>query len=187
MIRHATPLDAESVAPLIFQAMPDIAYKIIGTIDKEKAISFLKTLFIQKNNQYSHENTFVFEKEGKILGSIVFYSGSKLELLRKPVLDLAYQLHKNKVFLEDETTTGETYIDTLSVNKTAQGKGIGSLLLQHLINYAKKQQLEKLCLLVEISNIKAQKMYKKNGFLAAEKTNLAGGVYLRMIHSAFLK
>jgi len=39
MIRPATPIDAPAVAPLMFQAMEEIVYKMIGKDHKEEAIA----------------------------------------------------------------------------------------------------------------------------------------------------
>ena len=44
MIRNATPCDALAVAPLMFQAMEEIVYKMIGKPHKEEAIALLAQL-----------------------------------------------------------------------------------------------------------------------------------------------
>ncbi|WP_372474047.1 GNAT family N-acetyltransferase [Capnocytophaga sp. ARDL2] len=182
MIRFAKPEDAEEVAPLMFQAMEDIVYKIIGKNNKNEGILFLKQLFESENNQYSYQNAIVYVENEKILGSIVFYDGGKLISLRKPVLDLAEQRFGNKVQMEDETQTGETYIDTLSVAPQTQGKGIGTKLLHYLINYVQQHQLPKLTLLVDTTNPNAKKLYSRLGFVEVGEQTLAGGTYLQMVY-----
>ena len=51
MIRTATPNDAPLVAPLIYQAMPEVLTKLIGTDNKKEGIFFLERLFTQEKNQ----------------------------------------------------------------------------------------------------------------------------------------
>jgi len=132
MIRNATPRDALAVAPLMFQAMEEIVYKMIGKPHKEEAIAMLAQLFAQKGNQYSYENAWVYEEAGSVVGSVIAYDGAQLHTLRAPVLALIRNSYGIDIVLEDETTAGELYIDTLSVLPTAQGQGIGRKLFQHL-------------------------------------------------------
>ncbi len=55
---------------------------------------------------------------------------------------------------------------TLVVNEGWQGKGIGTLLLQHLIDWAKSSStIEKIELSVRASNARAIGLYKKMGFV----------------------
>ena len=88
MIRNATPTDVLAVAPLMFQAMEEIVYKMIGKPHKEEAIDLLAQLFTQKNNQYSYENAWVYEEGGSVIGSVIAYEGSQLHALRATVLAL---------------------------------------------------------------------------------------------------
>lgn len=181
MIRFANKNDADFVAPLIFQAMEEIVFKIIGKEDKKEAVSFLKKLFIQEENQYSYTNTIVFEENQNVIGSLVFYDGAKLRQLRNPVLSLAYQRYRHQVTLEDETQAGEIYIDTLSVNPIAQGKGIGSQLISFLKEYVLANNLGNIGLLVDEKNIQAERLYTRLGFYHTHNQSLAGSLYKHLI------
>ena len=170
MIRNATPTDALAVAPLMFQAMEEIVYKMIGKPHKEEAIDLLAQLFVQKNNQYSYENAWVYEEAGSVIGSVIAYDGAQLHALRAPVLAL-------DIGLEDETSAGELYIDTLSVLPTAQGRGIGSKLVRHLCEVSSQP----LGLLVDVNNPEAERLYTRLGFEYLNHQELAGGVYKHLI------
>ncbi|MDO5105084.1 GNAT family N-acetyltransferase [Capnocytophaga sp.] len=181
MIRFATKNDADFVAPLMFQAMEEIVFKLIGKEDENQAVSFLKTLFLEEKNQYSYQNTIVFEEDNAVIGSLVFYDGADLEHFRKPVLTLAEQISGRKIAVEDETSAGEIYIDTVSVSPRGQGKGIGSQLISFLQNYVAENQLGKIGLLVDENNPKAEKLYTRLGFVYANNQTLAGGNYKHLV------
>ena len=173
MIRPATPTDASAVAPLMFQAMEEIVYKMIGKDHKEEAIALLQKLFEQEDNQYSYKNAWVYEEEGAVIGSIIAYDGAHLHRLRAPVLALIRSSYGIDIVLEDETAAGELYIDTLSVLPTAQGRGIGSQLVRHLC----KVSTQPLGLLVDVNNPEAERLYSRLGFEYANHQELAGGRY----------
>lgn len=181
MIRFASQNDADYVAPLMFQAMEDIVFKLIGEKNEKKAIFFLKTLFIQKHNQYSYQNTIVFEENNQVIGSLVFYDGANLHQLRQPVLTLSEQISGRKINVEDETSAGEIYIDTVSVSREGQGKGIGSQLIDFLKEYATENKLPKIGLLVDQNNPKAERLYTRLGFVYVNNQSLAGGSYKRLV------
>ena len=177
MIRNATPCDALAVAPLMFQAMEEIVYKMIGKPHKEEAIDLLAQLFTQKNNQYSYENAWVYEEAGSVIGSVIAYDGAQLHALRAPVLALIRSSYGIDIVLEDETNEGELYIDTLSVLPTAQGKGIGSKLITHL----KKVATQPIGLLVDVQNPEAERLYTRLGFEYVNEQMLAGGRYKHLV------
>ena len=181
MIRTAFPQDAPSVAPLMFQAMSDIVFKLINRNDPKEATRFLERLFIEKNNQYSYENTLVYEKDNQILGSLVYYNGAHIATLSQTVFDFVHSSYGHHIRLEPETQAGEYYIDTLSVSPKAQGKGIGSSLLLHL-----KEQLkgETIGLLVSMENPQAEKLYQRMGFVYADMKMLAGAPYKHLIYQS---
>ena len=181
MIRTATPADAPFVAPLMFQAMSEIVFKLIQREDPHESVRFLERLFLKQNNQYSYENTLVYEKDKQILGSLVYYNGAHIDPLSQSVFDFVKASYGHNIRLEKETQAGEFYIDTLSVSPKAQGKGIGSSLLLHL-----KEQLkgETIGLLVSMDNPKAEKLYLRMGFVYADMKMLAGAPYKHLVYQS---
>ena len=177
MIRPATPTDASAVAPLMFQAMEEIVYKMIGKEHREDAIALLQNLFEQEGNQYSYKNAWVYEENNTVIGSVIAYDGGHLHTLRAPVLALIRSSYGIDIVLEDETAEGELYIDTLSVLPTAQGRGIGSKLVRHLCEVSSQP----LGLLVDVNNPEAERLYTRLGFEYANHQELAGGRYKHLI------
>ena len=181
-IRFAKKSDYKSVTPLILQAMEDLAMKFTQSSTIEKAIPLFDYFFQLENNQYSYENTLVYEENGEIIGSIIAYDGSKLNELRKPFLDFLkanFNFHQTP---EDETEDGEYYLDNLSVSAQHQGKGVGKKLIEAMLNLAKEKGFEKVGLLVDVENPSAKKLYERIGFQIVGKKDLMGGKYEHLVY-----
>ena len=83
--------------------------------------------------------------------------------------------HYNKHFIpEDETQAGEFYLDCIAVNPNFCGKGIGTAMLQFLIQEFVINKEGKLGLLVDENNPLAKKLYLRLGFVYKETKTLFG-------------
>lgn len=177
-IRPAYPNDYKQVAQLIVQAMEDLACTFANTNDPKKTLPLFEHFFKEPANQYSFENTLVYEIEGEIAGSITVYDGSLLPKYRKPFLEyIALNYNVTDLVIENETLIGELYIDTISVFPKFQGKGIGKKLILATIANAKIEGNKKIGLLVDFKNPSAKKLYSALGFESVGKKQLGDGVY----------
>lgn len=174
IIRKAVLEDSKYIAPILLLAMEDIVYKFIGHADYQAALNFLLYFVERENNQYSYQNCFVAEEENEIIGAVNLYEGRNLSQLRKPVIEYVRSNFNPNFNPEDETQNGEFYIDALGVNPNYQGKGIGSKLLQFLIQEYVTQKHQTLGLLVEEDNPNAKKLYLKLGFKVVGQNTLVG-------------
>jgi ribosomal protein S18 acetylase RimI-like enzyme len=182
MIRKATPGDAVQVVPLILQAMGELAVKFAGSDNPETINNLFQLFFKLPGNQYSFENTLVFAEGETILGSINAYDGAKLAVLHEPFLKyLNINSNSDLRDSEQETNSGEFYIDTVSVKPEAQGKGIGKLLIFEAIKWAKEMNHTKAGLLVELNNPKALKLYQHIGFEIKNEKTFMDGKYHHMV------
>lgn len=181
MIRLARSSDYRQVAPLIVQAMEDLAIKFTQSSDLTNAIPVFEYFFQQKGNQYSFENTLVFEENGEVIGSITGYDGSKLNELRSPFLNHLYREFGFEQMPEDETEAGEFYLDTVSVSVKHQRKGIGRKLIEAMIQYAIGKGFDKVGLLVDMNNPSAKKLYQQIGFKVVKSKKLMGGSYEHLV------
>ena len=177
-IRPARPEDFRQVAPLIVQAMEDLACTFTNTNAPEKSYPLFEHFFQKKTNQYSFEHTLVYEENDEIMGSITFYDGKLLPQYRAPFLQHIAEKYKvTDLVIDDETNPGEVYIDTLSVAPQQQGKGIGKKLLAAAIQHAKTEGHEKIGLLVDFKNPNAKKLYVGLGFESIGTKKLGSNVY----------
>ncbi|MDX8554514.1 GNAT family N-acetyltransferase [Tenacibaculum sp. 1B UA] len=172
IIRKATTKDAKEIATCMMLAMEEIVYKFIGENSTEKALHFLESLIIQKNNQYSYENCWIIEDNNKVIAATNIYNGADLEKLRAPVASVIKTMFNQTLVYEKETQPGEYYIDCIGVNPSFQGKGVGSKILQFLIDEYVHKKNETLGLLVDKDNPNAKKLYLKLGFKVVGKKTL---------------
>jgi len=174
VIRRAKIEDSKVIASHMMLAMGDIVYKFIGENSTEKAFQFLEYLIIKKRNQYSFENCWVVEDEKEIVALANVYNGKKLQQLRAPVAATIKLMFDREFHPEDETQTGEYYIDCIAVQPKQQGKGIGCKLFEFLIlEYVHKRNIT-LGLLVEEYNTDAKRLYLKLGFELVGNKTLTG-------------
>jgi ribosomal protein S18 acetylase RimI-like enzyme len=134
IIRKATIKDSAFIATHLLLAMEDIVYQFIGGRDFNKAKEFMLYFAARANNQYSYENCWVAEEDQEVVGTVNLYDGARLIELRQPVVDYIKSQFHPSFTPEDETGPGEYYIDTLGVHPKQQGKGIGSKMLQFLVD-----------------------------------------------------
>ncbi len=173
-VRKAILNDSEIIATYLLLAMEDIVYKFIGEEDAEKAKEFMLHFVEKDSNQYSYQNCWVVEDNMKVVAAINLYNGARLSELRQPVIEYLRNKFDKDFNPEDETQAGEYYIDSLGVNPNQQSKGIGTKLLQYVINEYVNKHCQTLGLLVDEINPNAKRLYLKLGFKSVGKRVLFG-------------
>ena len=182
-IRKATENDAQAIARLLLDAMEDIVYAFIGERDHAKARAFMCYFVGTENNQYSLENCRVAEIDGEVVGAVNVYDGAMLAELRRPVVEYIRDKYIRDFPQGDQTEAGEYYLDTLSVDKNYRCRGIGSGILQFVIDEYVHRQGRILGLLVDDDNPDAKRLYLKLGFKPAGRKIFFGK---RMEHLQFM-
>jgi len=174
IIRKATLQDSAFIATHLLLAMQEIVYKFVGEKDPAIANELMLHFAKMEGNQYSYQNCWVAEDEKEVLASVNLYDGARLHELRAPVLEHIRRQFNRELKPEDETEAGEYYIDSFGVNPDKQGKGVGSKMLQFLIEEFVNKRNETLGLLVDEENANARRLYLRLGFKSAGKKTLFG-------------
>lgn len=174
LIRKATQNDSKFIATYLLLAMEDIVYKFIGSKDSAKAAKFMLHFVQQPNNQYSYQNCWVAEINSEVVAAANLYDGARLDELRLPVARHIRSEFSKDFEPEDETQAGEYYIDSLGVSTSQRGKGVGSKVLQFLIDEYANKQRKTLGLLVDEENQNARRLYLKMGFKLVGRKLLFG-------------
>ena len=164
IIRKAVYADVESIATHLFLAMQEIVYGFIGEADSSKGIAFMLHFVEKENNQYSYQNCWLVEEDRSVVAAVNIYDGARLQELRLPVIEYIRSRFNRDFDPEDETQAGEFYLDTLAVDPRRQGRGIGTHLLQFVINEFVTKQNKTLGLLVDETNPSAKRLYVRLGF-----------------------
>lgn len=172
--RTAEFKDITVIKDHLFLAMEDLAYYMIGQKDQALGKRLFQDMLMLPKSQYSYTNCYVLEIGNQVVASINIYDGAQLEELRKPVLHYLKQEYQREIQPEDETQAGEMYIDTFGVDPFMQGKGLGSTILQQVIQLIVHEQGKTLGLLVDDDNPKAKRLYERLGFTVVGRKTLMG-------------
>lgn len=130
-------------------------YKIISNINQDSIREFLWSCdkdFIPRLSQRIEINTY----SKKIYEYANVYCVIVSEQIRAMCA----------IYLNNEK---EGFITSFNVVKTSQNNGYGTILMQYVLNEAKKQKYTTVALKVDCNNQKAINFYKKNLFFIEEK------------------
>lgn len=63
-------------------------------------------------------------------------------------------------------------IGLVAIHEDFQHRGIGSVMMRHVIHYSKKMQIEKLSVATQLDNVPACRLYEKSGFIVESVTDV---------------
>ena len=121
-------------------------------------------LAAREKAQYGYHNTLIAEVDGVAAGAIVGYDGAQLKELREPIFELLERHLDSPPKIEDETEAGEFYLDSLGVLPRFRGLGVGRRLLTTMRDKAFAAGHERVGLLVDFDNPRAEQLYTSLGF-----------------------
>ncbi len=183
-IRPARPEDAAEVAPLMYDAMEDIAHTIAGTTDLPATFDALEELFRLNEGRLSFANTLICEDDsGRAAGFLLSYGGDDAKSLDEPLLRRLQERGLPTDGLVPEARPGEYYLDSLAVSGAYRGAGIGTRLIQAFEERAASLGWRQTMLVVERENIKARALYERLGYREDGSIELSGHLYDRMVKS----
>jgi ribosomal protein S18 acetylase RimI-like enzyme len=181
LVRQATAQDAQQIAPLIYEAIGDIAVRLTGMREDKDILSGLEDLVRSEDNRHSYLNTYVVYEEEKILGIIVLYDGKTGKELDGCLAKKLQEKHGSSYHIDREAHDEEYYIDTICVAPDARGRGIGTMLLRFAEQQAQKLGYTKLSLNVETEKTKARRLYEREGFVFTEPWEIVGEPFYHMV------
>lgn len=165
-IREGVPTDAPFVASVVMMAIGgDATHPFHGIVNELSA---------RDDAQYSYCNALVAEVDGCVAGAIVGYDGARLHELREPLQRLFVERTGEEIKIEEETSAGEFYLDSFAVSPQYRGLGIGSRLLVAARDRAFSAGFERVGLLVDFENPRAEKLYASLGFVRVNATTFLG-------------
>lgn len=180
-IRKAKPSDSPKIAPLIYDAIGDIAFRITGENNIEKMFSKLEQLITQEDNRHSYLNTFVAANDDEILGIAVLYDGKTGNALDRQLEKTTFEKYGTEIKIDVEAYDEEFYIDTVCIDKAYRGKGIGTALLSFAEEEGKRRGYKLLSLNVEEQKERARALYNRIGFVATEPWTIIDEPFIHMV------
>lgn len=166
VIRPATQDDATLIAQVLAMALDgDGSHPLFDIFCQ---------LSRRDDTQYSYRNTLVAEVEGSAAGAIVGYDGAKLHHLRRALEEILRDIYGEEFILEEETSAGEFYIDSVAILPEFRGLGIGQILISTMCNDAFAAGFNKVGLLVDFDNPRAESLYTSLGFKRVNPTTFLG-------------
>ena len=165
-IREAVAADAPLVGRVVLMAL--------HYDETHPLASIFAHLAAREVSQYSYRNALVAEVDGETVGAIIGYDGARLEELRKPLYELMIEKFGSVRPVEDETSAGEFYLDSIAVLPQWRGRGVGGALLSAARDRAFAAGHERVGLIVDFANPRAEALYNSLGFERVNATKFLG-------------
>lgn len=171
VIRPATKDDALFIARGFHTAM------LYEDTDEEVLRIFASEICTREDVLYSWRNTWIVECESVACGMLTAYDGAGYHSMRVLTQTLIKEcLGTEFPGMEDESQTGEFYLDSLAVLPEHRGHGLGRKLLRFAIEKGLSMGL-KVTLAVDPVNTRAQGLYRSLGFEPAGELFIFGHTY----------
>ena len=161
-IRAAKKSDAPIIAQVVALAIGD--ENAIKNYCGENYIALLIQITEHEHSQYSYLNTLIAEIGNTPIGAVIGYDGAKLHELRATTYSIIYDALGRTPSIPDETEAGEFYLDSLAVLPEHREKGIGKQLITALCKRAFSIGHERVGLIVDFDNPRAEALYTSLGF-----------------------
>lgn len=171
LIRKAKPEDAENFVKFVIETDPEFFPMFFG----KNYHGLLKKIFVIKENLFSYQNVKVIESDNKVAGMVLRYDWAikKEQALKTGLLLLKFSgfdlfkrlfIYLNLDNLSGKIRENECYISNLAIFSEFRNKGLGTLLLKDVENWAKERGNKKLVLEAYIDNVGAIRLYQRFGF-----------------------
>lgn len=176
-IREATKAQAAEIANLIMTAMTnDCCLYFCGEGHGLEDFRSMMTMLVEhENSQYSYKNTIVAMDADSVVGISVSYDGGRLHELRRAFIEAAKKyIGKDHSGMDDETQSGELYLDSLAILPAYRRQSIARRLLMATKARAEQMKLPCVGLLVDKDNPVGEALYASVGFRYANESQWGG-------------
>lgn len=181
LIRPALLNEATHIAPLVYEAIGDIALRLTGERTSQNVLSVLEQLIMRTDNRHTYQNTHVAMEGERVLGILVLYDGVKGAKLDVQLQKWLQQKKAPSIKIDVEAHSDEYYIDTICTHASARGLGIGTKLLTYAEELARAKGYKKLALNVELEKDLARRLYERMGFVITEPWTIINEPYHHMV------
>lgn len=181
LFRPATAADADDAVPLIYSSGPAAFDFVFSVPGKATAIDFLRAAFADGRGEFGFRNHVVGLVDGALVAAGAAWSGASTlafsgaaarQILRcyGPVAGtgvIARGLRVESVV--QPPTRACWYLAHLGVRPDLRGRGIGDMLVRHLLASGRHRGLSIAALDVAVTNPRAQSLYERLGFRVTQE------------------
>ncbi|MCP8464039.1 GNAT family N-acetyltransferase [Pseudomonas sp. ZM23] len=173
--RPARPADVDAAVPLIYSSGPEAFDYAFARPGRNNAQDFLRYAFAQGSGQFGWRQHWVGELDGRVVAAGTVFGGEQnlgylLAASRQilgffgagslPVIRRGLQLER--IICPPPRRT--LYLAHLGVTPELRGEGLGSQLIDHLLQRGRRAGVSMAALDVSAANPKAQALYERLGF-----------------------
>ena len=182
IIREARPVDAPQIAPLMNLIYDEMALTDLEDVPGPDLLKVITAAYRTRTYLSGAATTVVAEANGQVVGVAFGYPGEREDIVDDVMADLTAQstAFDEPYEAESETSAGEWYLDSLAVDPTYQGHGIGRQLLQALPHYARRDRQAVIGLNVDRENPGAYRLYDRMGYQVTGTQTIGDHVYDHM-------
>lgn len=175
--RPARSDDAEAAVPLIYSSGPAAFDYVFGGTPKGTAQDFLHKAFVSGAGQFGYRQHWVGEQDGRVVAVGTALSGEvnlrNMRVAAGQIMGFYGPLHCWKVLwsgLQMERIVLPPpkctfYLAHLGVNRASTGQGIGTQLIDYLLQQGRDAGFSITALDVSAGNPLAQRLYERLGFV----------------------
>lgn len=178
-IRPSKPEDVEQAAPLVYSSGP-AAFDYVFKTNGISAQDFLRFAFVRKGGEFSYQNHFTVVADNQLVGVGAVFTGDEILGFTMSNARRIIQFYKfNSVSiiprgLRTESLIkppkkSEAAIGHLGIQESFRGHGLGTMLIEKLMESPKINKHTSFVLDVSVENPNAQKLYERMGFIETEK------------------
>lgn len=193
-LRTAESKDFESVCPLVILAIEDLANQFAGTYEEETLLYRMKVIYETEGTRFYKGYGLVIENEpesgglSEVCAAGYAYPGSQMRQMTETMLKVSESAGANytpeafeRLVSSKEAEADEFYIDNLAVYEAYRGHGLSRMLIEAFEAKGKALGYEKISILADQHNPKAQAIYEKMGYQSDALYEVLGHVYHHMV------
>jgi len=182
-VRKALSSEARFIARNVMAAMGTDVFNVPFSDNDFKILEVLTDICKRSDTLYSYRNTLIATVFGLPVGSLTAYDGGDYSKKK----EITFSIVKEKAGftlppMDDETQSGEYYLDSLAVLPSMRGHHIGKTLIMQALETAHSLGFSKASLIVNQGEEKLKGLYYDCGFEDDGTRNCFGHDYLRMVN-----
>lgn len=176
-IRQARPNDRGPIAELMYSSGMNVYQYLYG----DQSIDYLEYEFALGEGFAGHRNVTVALQDGTVVGTGCFYDADRYPELIKGSLDNMVAFFDNSTIETVMTRAsytasimkpprdGELYLSNFGVSEHCRSQGIGSKMINHMLEQARRDNYSVFGLDVSDANPRGQALYTRLGLTVTEQ------------------